>query len=307
VVNLSTACLLDSFSFTLVALKPQALNKTSKFLLLILVTGKFAFAQNPVPNPGFENWAGGNPVSWSTNNVATVYLPITQTSVAHSGALAAQGDVVQVSTVTLAPFLSSTDITGQGFPVAQLYTNVSFYYKFTQAGTVAFVPSAAIFQSNGALISAASQNINTPSSSFTLVNLPFYTFGINPAKCQIAFTINDTIGNPIALGNSFMVDDVVLSNGVGVEETLNQISISKVLPNPVNQSAFIYYSLPEKADVKFDIVNVTGHTVHQIVLNNEIPGSHKIDFNASQLPAGFYNLIMNVGNSIVNFPFAVSQ
>lgn len=250
---------------------------------------------------------GGNPVNWSTNNVATVYTPVTQTSAAHSGSSAAKGDVVQVSTVTLAPFLSSTDNTGQGFPVTQLYTNFSFYYKFTRVGAVALVPSAAIFQSGGALISAAGQNISASTSSFTLVNLPFYTFGVNPAKCQIAFTLNDTLGNPIALGNSFVVDDVSISNGVGVEELSNQITISNVSPNPVSQSAFIYYSLPVSADVKFDIVNVTGQTVQEIILNNEIPGKHKTEFDASQLPAGFYIVKINTGTSDAHFSFVVSR
>lgn len=283
------------------------MNKISTSLFLFIATCKLAVAQNPVPNSGFENWSGGNPVSWSTNNVATVYSPVTQTSVAHSGALAAQGDVVQVSTVTLAPFLSSTDITGQGFPVTQLYTNFSFYYKFTRVGAVALVPSAGIFQSGGSLVSAAGQNISTPTSSFTLVNLPFYTFGVNPSKCQIAFTLNDTLGNPIALGNSFVVDDVVLSNGVGVEELSNQINISKISPNPVSQSAFIYYSLPVNVDVKFDIVNITGQTVQEIILNNEIPGKHKTEFDASQLPAGFYIMKMNAGSSRAHFPFVVTR
>lgn len=281
----------------------------NKFAALILLISfcKSTYSQNPVPNPGFESWLGGNPVNWSTNNIPNVYAPITQTSIANGGSFAAQGNVIQTASITIAPFLSSTDMSGQGFPVTQLYSNFSFYYKFTRVGAVALVPSAALFQSNGTLVSAAGQNISTPSSSFTLISLPFYTFGVNPAKCQIAFTLNDTLGNNIALGNSFAVDDVSISNGVGVEDHFEVFAISKVLPNPANESTFVYYSVPVLADVSFEIMTVTGQSIQRIDLKNELPGKHKMDFNTVMLPSGFYLVKMSSNNGYTTMPFLVNH
>ena len=49
-------------------------------IFLIAILPISLLAQNPVPNPGFENWTAGDPVGWNTNNVLGVFTSVTQSS-----------------------------------------------------------------------------------------------------------------------------------------------------------------------------------------------------------------------------------
>ncbi|MFN3876688.1 MAG: hypothetical protein ACK4L7_12370, partial [Flavobacteriales bacterium] len=73
-------------------------------LLMVCAAGLDAAAQ--VVNGGFEGWGAGQvPTGWSANNVAPLsFYPITSSTDAHSGLMAARGEVLQPLTrFTLLP------------------------------------------------------------------------------------------------------------------------------------------------------------------------------------------------------------
>ncbi len=270
-------------------------------------TTTFIIAQNPVPNPGFENWASGNPVSWSTTNIPGVAVPVTQTTPPYTGTYAAKGEVVNFMGNPFAPFLSSTDMSGNGFPVSYPYGTFSFYYKFNQIGTTYLTALAAMSDINSMLVAAAGNSYSVPVASFTLASIPFYYVGGNPSEAVISFSISDSSGTA-AIGNYFVVDEVTFSGTVGIEESKTPgLEILKINPNPVSSNAFIYYSIPVRSDIRFELMDVTGRKHHEIFIAGEIAGQHKIEFNSSAIPSGFYLLVMNAESGFSTLPVLIAH
>lgn len=274
-----------------------------KNLLLILILFTFGFssvlvAQNPVPNPGFENWTSGNPDNWLTNNAPGFAVPVTQAS-PHSGTFALKGEVVSTLAGNFSPIVSSTDMSGSGFPVNQAYATLSFYYKFNKVTTGIFGAYVAMSETGGGG-GAAGQIFTSSVTSFTQASLPIYYQTTNPDTCTILFTINDTVAASPAVGNYFIIDDVALSGLVGVQEQqpVAAMIITNVQPNPVRGISYIYYSLPQSGDIKFELYDVTGKTYKTIDIPSETAGRHKIELDASDLPGGIYLLRMTAANAV---------
>ncbi|UCH65248.1 MAG: hypothetical protein JSW63_11690 [Ignavibacterium sp.] len=103
-----------------------------KLYLTLLITFIFSFllnAQNPIPNPGFENWTSNTPDGWLPNNQMGQQPAVTPSSDAHSGGFSAKLEVVDVIGFPFPPnILSGTD--GLGFPVSQRYEALNGYFKF---------------------------------------------------------------------------------------------------------------------------------------------------------------------------------
>ena len=266
-------------------------------VFLILFIALFSFSVNAqIPNPGFENWTLGNPDGWITNNVPGFGVPVTQ-STPHSGTHGLKGEVVSTPGGNFTPIVNSTDINGTGFPVSQQYSTLSFYYQFNQVGTGTLV-AYAVFYANGIGVGAGAQIFGSSVSSYTLANIPVTYSGSNPDTCIISFIISDSVTSAPLLGNYFLVDDVSLSGVSGVQEQQNPLAfeISKVQPNPAHDIANIYYSLPQSGDIQFDLYDIGGRNYKSIKIPMETAGKHKIEMDATEIPAGFYFLNMTAEN-----------
>lgn len=256
-------------------------------------------AQNPVPNPGFENWTAGNPDQWYTTNVGGGFDPITQTTPPYSGSLAAKGEVIQSPIGSLIPYLTSTDATGTtGFPVTQAYAALNFYYKTYITGSSVFYAIVGMNDMNQTTIGVGAQVYTSAVSSYTLATVPIFYSAFNVADCIISFTLSDTVSSP-AIGNYFVVDEVSLSGTAGIQDIKPLIfSIEKIQPNPVSHYSQVYYSLHTNTDLKFSVYDITGRVVKEIVLNDETAGRHKMDLNVSDLPSGIYMVRMAAGSNM---------
>jgi hypothetical protein len=74
-----------------------------------------------------------------------------------------------------------------------------------------------------------------------------------------------------------------------VVELPTKYSISQNYPNPFNPSTSIEYSLPEAGNVTLNIYNLLGQRVKTILDNvQQSAGTHKVVFDASELPSGIY-------------------
>lgn len=67
-----------------------------------------------------------------------------------------------------------------------------------------------------------------------------------------------------------------------------EYSLSGNYPNPFNPSTTIKFNLPESADVKFSVHNVTGQTVREINYSARPAGQNEIKFESSGLSSGIY-------------------
>jgi hypothetical protein len=72
-----------------------------------------------------------------------------------------------------------------------------------------------------------------------------------------------------------------------------------VVPNPVNRLSAIRYVLPQNADVRAYLVNLTGQTVAEIKVGRQLEGNNQFILNAEKLnlPNGMYYLKLSAGNA----------
>ncbi|MBD3290773.1 T9SS type A sorting domain-containing protein [candidate division KSB1 bacterium] len=95
--------------------------------------------QPQILNGGFEQWAGGEPANWLTNNVRNpeiTLIPITQTTDAHSGSYALRGKVITtgVGPITYSPKLQSGTFGNLTFPYSSQPEYIKGYYQFHPVG-----------------------------------------------------------------------------------------------------------------------------------------------------------------------------
>jgi hypothetical protein len=90
------------------------------------------FAQ--VPNSGFENWTGGNPTDWNSNNLQGIATPVTQSNDQHGGASALRMEVVSAFGNPYPALVSCTGTGGTGFPISQNLWKHEFLLQSKFAG-----------------------------------------------------------------------------------------------------------------------------------------------------------------------------
>ena len=71
-----------------------------------------------------------------------------------------------------------------------------------------------------------------------------------------------------------------------------------VYPNPVATTSYIQFELAKKEMVSLYIVDVDGKIVHKLLQEVQGRGTHKVLLSGVDLPTGFYNCILEVGDVI---------
>lgn len=256
-----------------------------------------------VPNGGFENWTLGDPDEWTANNVQGFVTPITQESPAHSGSFAAKGEVLSTIAGPLAPFLSSIDSNGQGFPVNQAYTAVNFYYKLSTTNTI-FGVTVFMSDTMGAVVGSGAAGFTGTVSNFTPASIPITYFGGIPATCSILFLMGDTMsGNP-SVGDFFIVDDVTLSTApIGINPVPR--GIATIYPNPASSSFDITLDEVLTQDAHVSVYDFQGRMVKEMVAI-ELGGS-KINVPTGNLPNGIYTVLTVSGSKQWNSKLVVAR
>jgi hypothetical protein len=93
-----------------------------------------------------------------------------------------------------------------------------------------------------------------------------------------------------------------LANATSVSETgtsPKQITLFQNLPNPFSRQTTIPFYIPQSGPVQLTVNDMTGKEL-QILVNKTLPaGSHKYNFDASQLPSGVYLVKLKVNSQMV--------
>jgi hypothetical protein len=141
--------------------------------------------------------------------------------------------------------------------------------------STAFVPTSSQFKT----YTITSNPIFNPFKSQSNVKLRFY------------FQETATTGN----GNNIFLDDINFNGTLGVNALTESIRFV-VYPNPTNGSATMEFTLSDKADISYHVMDVVGRVVEEQRPMNAAPGNHSFTINASQkLTSGIYfvNFEMN--------------
>jgi hypothetical protein len=98
----------------------------------------------------------------------------------------------------------------------------------------------------------------------------------------------------------------VQENQAATNETLS-LSIS---PNPASDMAMLNYSIRGNSGqyIRISVVDAMGREMAQVFSGEQQPGSYQASFNAAQLPAGAYRMIMrSMGGNGVQLPLMITR
>jgi len=275
---------------------------TTIFILLILfsfVSGVFA----QIPNPGFENWNGNEPVGWVTNNIPGDAEPITPSTDSYSGSYALRGEVLSFIT-PIPPMVVAGESTTKGFPVSQRYASLTGYYKFAPVGNDAVLISVFLAK-DGNTVGAGGIGLGK-ADSYTPFNVPiFYGASDVPDTATINITIADTTTAQIAnVGSVMLVDNLEFSGVVSIDDytqktTPSTLELFQNYPNPFNPVTTIRFEISRPGKVILDIYNLLGEKVAELVNQNMAAGTYSVQWKPENtLPGGIYFYRLRFGNKV---------
>lgn len=271
--------------------------RTPLSLSIAIISISFT-ARAQIPNAGFEQWTGGEPNGWRTNNLSGVLTTITQSSSSHSGASAVQGQVASIAGNPFGPALLS-GTTGRGFPDSQRHASLTGFYRFTStAGDV--MPVIVGMLHNGITIGGGGVVLG-PAASYTAFTIPIsYNSTDTPDTCTIAVAIyGDSSGSTPHVGSVFLLDDLSLNGVSEVDDRsvhASGVALDQNYPNPFNPTTTITFSLPQEGDVNISVFNLLGETVATLAKGRMQAGIHSLPFDARDVASGIYFYRIEAGN-----------
>jgi len=263
-----------------------------------------ALGQNPIPNPGFEDWTDGNPDGWVTDNIPGFYIMVTQSTDPHSGNYAARGEVIQGADGAFAPYLVTAN---QQFTVSQNFTRLTGFYQMTNMGEDVLFVWAYFYDSQGYPVAYGEKELEQTVGGYQAFSIDMdYSFGSEQpvAGAYIYFIIALSSNSELAevtVGSSFLVDDLAFDNvsALSEQEVVNQplvYSLSQNYPNPFNPTTKISFSLPSAENTSLNVYNSLGQMVRSLINGNLPAGTHQVAFNATDLPSGIYYYKLETGS-----------
>ena len=278
-------------------------------LNLCLSLPLFALAQNPVPNPGMETWTQVNPNNWLTNNVVGTAIPVTQTSDAHGGSLAAKLEVLSAFGNPF-PGLLTCNAGGAGFPVSQSYGSLRYYYKANLLASDFFSATAIFYDAASGTAGGGSGTITAANNSNVYVQavVPITNIGGTPVTAALGLTISALAGLA-TVGSFVQIDDILLSTstGIGEESDVIRLDLSSPQPNPASGISLLPFSLEEQGEVEINVYNVQGVLVQKVLQQEMNAGRYKAEIDARSLPAGIYNCVLKTGGQQRNTRWVVKH
>lgn len=266
--------------------------KACSLLLSFLFLVAHGLAQNPVPNPDFEDWTNGEPDQWITNNAPPQVFTISSTTDAHTGQYAAHGLVFNLGGTLYAPFLGSNNGAGTGFPVTLDYSTFQFWYKATLVGGDAFAVTMVMYDSSGTPIGSADIAITASVSSYVLLSLPVtYLPGTVPVTCIIQMIAHDPTGVSNGHdGTEFFVDDIELSGSVSLAGSPPPVNYL-VYPNPANERVRVQLD-NSVGRLNWVLSDAEGRIVDENSSPDPVPAHSFFDISIDRFPAGIYFLYL---------------
>ena len=275
-------------------------------IILFFLIFSLSFAQNPIANPGFENWTDTAPDEWYTYDVVGLFDAVTPSEIAHTGSYAAKGTVVDYMNEEVPPYLAS----GIGyFSVSENFTRLTGYYQFVNNGQDALWVFATLVDDQEYYVAGGVGEFGPTAGGYTqfAVNLDYSLGSGQPAaKAIIWFAIenaSDAQVDTLTLGSYFLLDDVAFDNvnSIAVDESGGSPRTYRLVqnyPNPFNPSTTINFIIPQSGKVSLSVFNSIGQTVETLIDKEMAAGDYKITFNAENLPSGIYFYKLEAGNFV---------
>jgi hypothetical protein len=141
----------------------------------------------------------------------------------------------------------------------------------------------------------ASHNVCIPQSGPVMFRFRFASdYSVN----DIGWVIDD-----------FCLTDLGTTCPTGIEETNSAagFALGQNHPNPTNGLTSVDYSIPEKGNVLFQIVNVIGQVIATPVNENEMSGKHTVSIEANKLSPGIYYYSLTFNNETITKKMVITK
>ena len=146
---------------------------------------------------------------------------------------------------------------------------------------------------------------------------------IRPVLCGQSYLSQNSYVQMIGLGNSAVVDSLIVKWQSGWTTTLTNVDVNQTLvidenspigiihngngipseynlmqnyPNPFNPSTRIKYALPKSGYVTLEVFDILGNKVASLVNAQQQAGYYETEFNASALASGIYFYKLSAGS-----------
>jgi hypothetical protein len=285
-------------------------------LLLLIALPLSLHAQ--IPNPGFEDWAPATqvtpstPIGWFPQYYYTyteqfeviMGSTITRSTTARSGAAAAQGSVVAVTTGLVQGVYPA--YMQAIFPLTQRPGELTGYLRYNSVGADTFEVWTVLYKDNLSIpIATGGWGTATSSGSYTKFSTgPLdYVSGETPDSAWIWILVspseNDTAVHP---GTWFLIDDLAFEGtATAIDEkggTPATFALHQNYPNPFNPTTIIRFELPQAVQVRLSVYNLLGQEVALLVDGQRPAGVYAESFDAAGLPSGTYFYRIEAGSYV---------
>ena len=200
------------------------------FFISALLLSPFVSAQNPIPNPGFENWTNGEPDQWSTIN--RTLLGTTFTAVTIDNDNPQQGNAsIMLETITEEVFLFGPvtmpglitlgeiilDIENQtatvdgGVPISGKPQSLHGWFRYLPAGNDLSILGIGLTRWNGTSRDTLSYDYLTlgSQSDWQTFSLPVnYLIGAQPDTMNLLFLSSNALSGTILEGSKLWLDNL---------------------------------------------------------------------------------------------------
>jgi hypothetical protein len=275
-------------------------------ILLISLTGLQAIeAQNPIPNPGFEDWSGGEPTGWNTINQSvfgTNFICVTRDQTnPQSGTSCAKiqtvtHNIILVGPVTMPGILSlgeiTLDILNQtgtvtgGVPIDTRPNMLSGWFRYLPSAGDSCIMGIGLSRWNGTgrdTLAYSYTTIGGQHTTWQQFSVPIeYVIWEMPDTMNIMFFSSNLLNGSPVTGSTLWVDNLTLeygpvsANSIGIKRDpvlrLNNDGRSIVLMNADNITEAGIFSLNGSCVLKM----------------KPEPGQSEINLDISPLRAGIY-------------------
>ena len=274
---------------------------------LILAAGLFStsliHAQNPLPNPGFEDWSTfsgslgstyGEPNDWNSANQCSSLLgtySVAQTADAHSGTSAAElktrnafiGAVKINGLLTTSTVLCGLNSGGNEGGIASTVVpdSITFWYKYAPATLDTAYAQVILFDGHDT-VSYLKGKIFEAAAEWTRASfaIPAPTGPSDTLSTLFNSSWGDGGAGQAVVGSIFIVDDVEFVFATGIDEQ-TEATKWEVYPNPVNEILNIRNTSGKAGTL--EMIDATG----RIVLRESI-AQMQTQLNVNHLPTGLY-------------------
>ncbi len=298
-------------------MKPSLINGIA--LIISLFIGIRSTAQD-IPNASFENWSGGEPVSWHTTNqsiLGTQFNVVNkETASPQSGLYSARLEVVTkniflvgavtvpgvltLSQISIDVFAQTVNISG-GYPFTAMPQQLAGYVKYQPAGIdTAYFGFALTRRQNGVLdtIGFAADTITTTLSSWTHFQLPIaYTIWEAPDTMSILFLCTNPNDPVVHTGSKMWVDNLSFIYGTVGIEGITFGEDYRIYANASTKQLILETKFEKPRDLLISLISMSGQEVLQ---------SHKVmeksteHFETGNLPPGTYILRLSEDRKILD-------